>query len=448
MKRPFVFITATFTIGILLGAKTDTGFINAYILTTALLFAAMFLPKDKKTFHILLACLILFLGILRFRLTQISPCQNLTQYKYFRGIVYTQPALRYGRTYFIFRVNQMQGDNIKQKCNTEILVGLKGAQDLSYGEEIILTGALQKSKRTDSTLVLKKARMIRRLNINKGFFLKRFSLWLKERMENIIFRYTSPLCSGVLAAMAIGEKRYIPLLLNDMMIKCGTVHILVVSGFNVGVVAFAVMLLLKMLHIPRKPRIVIAAFVIIMYCFITGASTPVVRATVMGIVFILAYLFKREPDVYNSCAFSMVFILLLNPKQLFDIGFQLSFASVMAISCIYPKLRAFFGLEQLKINFLRFLGDGCLISLSAWLGTAGFIAYYFKIFSPVTIIANVIVVPLATLITLTGFSLIIVGAFLPVLAYSFALSAEFTVFLLIKATSFFVKLPFSSILLH
>lgn len=448
MKRPLVFLTAFFCLGILFGAKANVVFIPVYILAIVLFLTAAILSKRKNVFYLLLAFLALFLGILRFKVAQIPPYLESDKYKYFKGFVANQPALRYGRTYFILRVNQMQDDFVKQRCNAEILVWLKGAQDISYGEEIVLNGVLQRSNKTEAMLVLKKARIVRRLSREKGFFLKRFSLRLRGRMESQIFKHTSSLCAGVLAAMALGEKRHIPALLNKMMVQCGTVHILVVSGFNVGVVVFTVMLLLKILHIPRKARILIAVFVIIIYCFITGASTPVLRATLMGIVFILAYLFKRQADVYNSCAFSMLFILLLDPKQLFDIGFQLSFASVISITCIYPRVRALMGLEQVKIRFLRFLGDSCLISLSAWLGTAGFIAYYFKIFSPVTLIANVIIVPLATVITLTGFSLILIGAFFPVLAGLFALSGEFSVFLLIQATSFLLKLPFSSILLH
>ena len=275
-------------------------------------------------------------------------------------------------------------------------------------------------------------------NKNKGFILKRLAIWLKEKMESIIFKRVANLSAGVLAAMILGERRDVPALINDSMIKTGTVHILVVSGFNVGIVAFIIILFLKLTRLPRKARLAIAIFCLIIYCLLTGSSTPVVRATVMSIIFILGLLLEREADIYNALSLAAIFILLANPRQLFDVGFQLSFVSVISIVYLYPKIKSRF---ELKIKYLRFLFDGLLVSFSAWLGTMGFIAYYFKIFSPVTIFANIFIVPLATLITLAGFSLIFTDLFFPVLSPYFALTAQTLVLALLKLNIFLVKLP-------
>lgn len=188
-------------------------------------------------------------------------------------------------------------------------------------------------------------------------------------------------------------------------------------------------------------RFYTAFVLIIMYCLITGGSNPVVRATIMAIVIMFAYLVKKEADIYNSCCFAALFILVINPRQLFDIGFQLSFASVIAIICIYPKIKSFLRLERLKMKPLRYLADACLVSLSAWLGTMGFIAYYFKMFSPVTVLANVLIVPLATLITLSGFSLVIIDLLCSYLASSFASFTEFLVKLLVQINFFLLQFP-------
>ncbi len=173
----------------------------------------------------------------------------------------------------------------------------------------------------------------------------------------------------------------------------------------------------------------------------TGASTPVLRATVMAIVLMSAYLVKREADIYNSCAVALIFILVINPRQLFDIGFQLSFVSVISIVYLYPKLKSFLSPSVLKIKYIRFLVEGCLVSLSAWLGTMSLIAYYFRIVSPVTVLANMIIVPLASLITLCGFSLIVMEFICPILAPFFAYSSEFAVALLLNINAILIKLP-------
>ena len=79
--------------------------------------------------------------------------------------------------------------------------------------------------------------------------------------------------------------------------------------------------------------------VIFLYCLMTGATNPVLRATLMAVVFLLAYFLKRDADIYNSLSLAAIFILSFNPLQLFDIGFQLSFASVLAIVLIYFNLK-------------------------------------------------------------------------------------------------------------
>ena len=225
------------------------------------------------------------------------------------------------------------------------------------------------------------------------------------------------------------------------MMRTGTIHILVVSGFNVGIVALIIILLLKLIRIPRKIRPAITILCLIVYCLVTGASNPVVRATVMAVIFLLGYLLEREPDIYNSLSLAVIFILAFNPRQLFDIGFQLSFVSVLSLVYIYPGIKALFPIELPKVKCLNFIIDGCLVSFSCWLGTMGFIAYYFRFFSPVTVLANLIIVPLATLITLCGFSLILVSLFLPSLAVSLASTSELLVAFLLQSSACLVKLP-------
>jgi competence protein ComEC len=241
--------------------------------------------------------------------------------------------------------------------------------------------------------------------------------------------------------MVLGEKKNIPAFVYNSMVKSGTVHILVVSGFNVVLVTFIIVLFLKIIRIPRVIRFYIATPLLIIYCLMTGASTPVVRATLMAVVFMFAYLVKRELDIYNSFALAAVFILAVNPNQLFDIGFQLSFASVISIVYLYPKIRLFLCPKIISLSLARYLVDGCLVSFSAWVGTAGFIAYYFKIISPITVLANIFVVPLASLITLCGFSLIMMELLFPPIAGFFAYSCEFIAMLLVVVNSLLIKLP-------
>jgi len=424
--------------------------------------------KKEYVFDILLLCLAFILGYLCLKNSKILPKCSISKFIHYKnerpylikGTIESEPISKDNKTTFVFKAQAIQSDNINHTCCGDILVNLKGKENLYYGDELILQGNLYRpfSKNNSSgrsyrdylynqgirfIMNVKTEADIVKLNINKGSILTRFALWLKQKTENIIFKHTSFLTAAVLDAMILGEKRNIPWFVNNAMMKSGTLHILVVSGFNVGIIAFIVFLILKLVRLPRKPRFIVAIPLLILYCLITGASNPVVRATVMAIVFIIAYLIKREPDIYNSLGIAAIFILMANPRQLFDVGFQLSFVSVLSIVYIYPKLKSLLHIESLKTQCLKFLLEGCLVSFSAWLGTMGFIAYYFKIFSPITVLANIFIVPLAALITLSGISLVIIGSIFPTLAPFFAFSTELEVFVLLKINALLISLPFA-----
>jgi competence protein ComEC len=260
-------------------------------------------------------------------------------------------------------------------------------------------------------------------------------------MDEVISKYLPDLPAGILSAMVLGQRKAIPWLVNNSMVKSGTVHILVVSGFNVGIVAFIVNLLLKIIRIRRKARIILVAICLLIYCLATGATNPVIRATVMGLIFLLAYILKRNPDMYNSLAGAALFILIINPRQLFDVGFQLSFSSVLAIVYLYPKLERILRIDSCKIKILRFIAEGCLVSFCAWLGTIGIIAYNFRIIAPITVLANILIVPLATLITLCGFTLVLCGLFCPFLAGFLSTTTAMLITLLLNVNSVAIKIP-------
>jgi competence protein ComEC len=466
MKHSLAGLTLILCLGVFIATKAKIPFLCVYCLAIIFLTFSFLAIKKRLRFDIFLFFLIFFLGIALLKNSQILPKCHIAKYTSYRnnslhivrGIIVSQPLLKINKTSFIFESREIQSDNLRHNCCGNIIVYMRGKKDLNYGDELILQGNLHRPfsfgilKRQSyrdylynqgifSIMHVKAETPVVRLNKNRGFALKRLALWLKQKMEEIIFKRASFITASIFDAMVLGEKRNIPALIYNSMIKSGTVHILVVSGFNVGIVTFIIVLFLKLIRIPRKIRICIAIPLFILYCLVTGASNPVMRATIMAIVFMSAYLVKREPDIYNSFAIAIMFILAINPRQLFDIGFQLSFISVFSIVYLYPKIKSLIRINALKIKYIIFLVDSCLVSFSAWLGTMGLIACYFKIFSPVTVLANLFIVPLAALITLCGFSLIIMELILPVLSPFFAYSSELLVAFLLNINALLIKLP-------
>lgn len=472
MKKPLVGLAAIHALGILSGDRIPVSFALLYPLAAALILIGLLCVKKQLVFNVILSLFIFTLGALSIKNSRhLSKCHISKIIRYqcdepyiVKGMIANRPLPKNNKISFILKAQIIKSGGISFSCDGNILVSLSSRQNFSYGEEIILAGKLRRpfggfgrlgrsyrqyladqdiwflmNVKTEADLI--------RLNKNSGFILKRLALWLEGKMEEALFRYAAPLTAGILDAMILGEKKYVPGFVNNAMMKSGTVHILVVSGFNVGIVTFIILLFLKFLRLPRNLRYAATIPCLILYCLMTGASNPVVRATIMAVVFLLSALIKREPDIYNSCALAFLSILLFNPRQLFDVGFQLSFVCVASLIFLYPKIKASLKIRSLPRKCFRFLLDGFLVSLSCWLATAGFIAYYFKMFSPITVAANVIIVPLATLMTLCGFSLIFIGFLCPNLAPYFANTCDVLAVILVKLNAFLIKLPAACLLL-
>ena len=463
MKRLLAALVVFYGLGIILGNSIRLGFwlvMGAAIVIYILLGLA---SAEKYIFLVLVLLLALLAGYLNlkssYRLAG-DHIRNFVAYKdksiySVNGFVSSEPEFRNGRYWFTLRAQEIQAGEIRHKCRGELLVKMELDRGLNYGENLTLIGNLSRLsggrsyrnflRRQGIYLIMpvENSRQVIRQGGSSGVKLIKICLELRSYLEQMISRYLPDLPASILSAMVLGQKRDIPWLVNDSMVKSGTVHILVVSGFNVGIVAFIVNLLLKILRLPRAGRIVLTAACLVIYCLMTGASNPVVRATVMGLIFLTAHLLKREPDIYNSLAAAALFILAVNPRQLFDIGFQLSFISVLAIVYLYPKLKGWIHPEACKIRILRFIAEGCLVSFSAWLGTLVIIALNFRIIAPVTVLANILIVPLATLITLCGFTLVLSGLAHPGLANFASQPAALLVTMLLKINAALIRLPFA-----
>lgn len=210
-----------------------------------------------------------------------------------------------------------------------------------------------------------------------------------------------------------------------------------------GIVVFVLSLFLKALGIKRHMRYAIVIISLIFYCLLTGARPPVIRATIMATLLLVGYFLRRQTQILHSLSLAALFILMLNPHQLFNVGFQLSFASVIAIVYLYPKIKHLLFPKDYKFKIPRLIIDAFCVSLSAWLGLFIIIAYYFKIISPVTVLANMVIVPYMSIVISMGIILIFTGMLLPVIVPVFSSVANFSLVVLIYIIDFFNRLPFA-----
>ena len=248
-----------------------------------------------------------------------------------------------------------------------------------------------------------------------------------ERMRLTFLKYRSRLLAkistqgedtdayAVVAAMALCDKSALTQDLKDVYSVTGASHVLALSGLHLSIIFGLIVLLaggrhkLFTIHCSLFTILCVWAFV-----FLVGMSTSVVRSAVMLSIYALLSLGHRDRMSVNTLAFTAIVMLMISPMSLFDVGFQMSYMAVLSILLFVPLLERVFTAEYLMSHrVVRWFWGMVAVSLSAQIGTAPLIAYYFGRFSCYFLLTNFIVIPSAMLILYLS----MVAFLIPSLAY-------------------------------
>ncbi|MBI4607642.1 MAG: DNA internalization-related competence protein ComEC/Rec2 [Candidatus Rokubacteria bacterium] len=221
-----------------------------------------------------------------------------------------------------------------------------------------------------------------------------------------LHRNLPPRSAALLAGLLLGERTGLPRSMDEAFRRAGVYHILAVSGFNVALIASTVFLGLRLVGLPRRLVAVVASMLLVGYALVVGGQPSVVRATVMGLLLLLGLLLERDANPINSLALAALGILLWRPGDLWEPGFQLSFAATLGILWLTPST-----LEVLTSRgWPTWLAAGVAVSLGAQLAVTPIMLSHFNQLSLVGIAANLVVVPLAALATTLGLAALLAAS--------------------------------------
>jgi len=211
---------------------------------------------------------------------------------------------------------------------------------------------------------------------------------VKREAVAAIGRALPPVSAALLGGLLLGDRSGLPPDIDEAFRRAGVYHVLAVSGFNVALLAASVWALCSLARVGRRLAAIIAIVVVIGFALVVGPQPSVLRAAVMAVLVLAALLLERDPSVTNSLALAALAILAVRPGDLFDPGFQLSFAATLGI-VIAPLPRGV---------VLGALGA----SAAAQLAVLPITLAHFNQLSTVGLVANLGVVPLAGAATVMG----------------------------------------------
>src|SRR5438045_4889288 len=359
------------------------------------------------------------------------------------GIVTTEPKVEAtGNASFLMRMHRSKIAGQNFETNATVFVRWRGRPNV--GDELALFGTFQPIEpprnpgefdmrvylaRRDvkNLFIVRYPENGRILAPGSGFSILRAAARSREWMQRMLIRdlEDSPDVVGLICGTSLGLRHQTHDDIEEPFQQTGTLHLFAVAGLHVGIVARLLWTFAMVLRLPRKVATALIIPLLFFYAAITGLHTASVRAAVMSALLLGGIFFDRKVLALNSLAAAAFLILLFDSNQLFTSGFQLSFAVVGAIVLLADPMFVRFErivapdaflprqllsrVRRISATVGRGLARGASVSLSAWMASLALIYWYFYLITPVSLLANLLVVPIAYFVlALAMLSLIVV----------------------------------------
>ena len=306
MKYPALGAVVAFILGIMVGDYVDLpSFFLLAILILSLVFSIYFYFKKSKILDFILLFTLFLAGFWRyelktkdFPLNHISNFLDLEKPVLLTGKIIVDPDVRENKTYLTVETSKLEWDNRGLPITGKILVKIRQSTfDFNYGDLIQLKGYLNSplsqrnpglfdykrylsTKGIYGTVFLASPQNIKILENQSGnFFISKIILPTKKFIRNIFTSTLDEPHRSLLAGFVLGEKREISKEIYEMFTKTGTLHLLAVSGFNVGIIVLFLFGFVKLFRIPKWGNLVVVLLGILIFSFITNNQPSVVRAS-------------------------------------------------------------------------------------------------------------------------------------------------------------------------
>ena len=215
---------------------------------------------------------------------------------------------------------------------------------------------------------------------------------------------------AVYKALLLGYRKAIPAEINSNFSRTGTLHIFAISGLHVGMVGLLMALMLKAAGISRDKWGLLLIPLLLIYVVSTGMKSSAMRAFTMTAVYFVAPLFRRKPDVPSAVAVAALLLLFCDPLQIGSVGFIYSFMVVgfiVMFFAVVPQHVVMPGGGWLR-GVWAYVTSLALTSVAAFLASTPLSALYFGLFSPISLLGNLVVVPLTFGVVLCGWLAILI----------------------------------------
>ncbi|MGQ9477668.1 MAG: ComEC/Rec2 family competence protein [Candidatus Bipolaricaulia bacterium] len=429
MRRPLLILALAFSAGIILGRHWSPARTLLLTLAGALLVLALALHRPRPALsQMAFFATTVLVGVLLYHSSRL-PAEALylqsQGWEFIQGVVADYPTQGPERTAFILKPHESTG-------SLQVFYFHKGDKEplrIAYGDELRIYAEVEWPKEEIDgfgyreyllqrgiwgTVGVWSRKEIKLVASGRGNPVLAFGYRVRERLFQFIDRYILNY-SGLMKALLFGERGYLKEGLEAQFRDAGVAHVLAVSGLHLGILLGLFWLILRGLPCGISAGMRYAALipVVAFYLLLVGFRVSLLRAAIMfaflGLGAVLAergLILRRWADPYQSLSAAALAILFWEPQTLFDVSFQLSFSATLGIIFFLPRLERIRPFSLIRPRWLRGL---ITVSLAAQLGVIPAIAWHFRRFYLLVVLANLVVIPLVTLALWGGVGFLFLG---------------------------------------
>jgi len=425
---PLIYLGCAWVAGIFLGSKFALSFAPVFAGLIPLLLLIRF-PQHRKAVVLASLCIIVFFtGTLRFQSS--LPTIDKTCLHFYngrglievRGMVDADPEVRDKSAHLRLSATEIKLDSAWQEISGTALLFVPRYSAYRYGDLLLVRGRLETPPQLDefdyrgylahegiySTMRYPQIEILER---DKGFKPLAWIYSARNRLSQTLTIVLPEPQAALAQGIFLGIRGNIPLSVKADFSRTGTAHILAISGLHLSIIA-GILLSLGIWLFGRRRYLYIwlALGVIWLYALLTGMQPPVVRATIMASLFLVAELLGRQRSAPTSLAFAAAIMVGINPQILWSASFQMTFLAMAGLILISPPLMsmgrkavtATLGENKPAVSIANFVTDSFSVSLGAVIAVWPVIAYYFGIIAFVAPLATFLVLPALPGIIITG----------------------------------------------
>ena len=452
----FYTVVFGFSCGLFVKSFFTLGLVElVWLLLISFVLALLWSGRSKTFFapYILTCSVFLFLfvvGAVRMEVAQWNEVQPYFESRIgteitYQGVVVREPDERERSTHLYVKTEEGL-----------LLVTTDRFSEVSYGDKLEITGTLSKPESFETDLgrtfnypgylrakgisYVVSFADIKKIEKDVGNPVLSYLLLAKHSFMEVIESTLVEPQAGLSEGLLLGVKRALGEDLEMAFRKTGIIHIVVLSGYNIMLVVAFIMYVFSF-FLPLRGRLVFGVIAIAAFACIVGLSATVVRASIMATLLLVARATGRTYAVLRALMITGLVMTFFNPYLLaFDTGFQLSFVATLGLILVAPHLEKRLQFMPTTIGLREFL----TATLATQIFVMPILLYQIGEFSVVSVVVNLLVlpmVPLAMLLTcVTG----IVGFFSTTIAIPFAFLAHVSLSYILWVAEFFAGLPFAS----